>query len=118
VTQYAHLAQLHFTLTTTQPDTLPALLFKKLNAPFPLLNLHPTTLDYHIHFAIHEFNIGPHPGPLPHMASKPPENRERAFGNMLQKNISNLWTGQLHNAAKIPAGHLTGRKASGRTYRA
>jgi len=48
LTKYVHLAQLHFRLTITRPDTLPALLFKKLKTPFSpsLSNLHTTTLDY------------------------------------------------------------------------
>ena len=48
LTRYVHLAQLHFRLTITRPDTLPALLFNKLNSSLPLFNLHTSTLDYHI----------------------------------------------------------------------
>ena len=40
LTRYVHLAQLHFRLTITRPDTLPALLFKKLNSSLPLPNLY------------------------------------------------------------------------------
>jgi len=58
-TKYVHPAQLHFRLTITRPDTLLALLFKnlKVHAPFPLSNLHTTTLDYHIRHATHAFKI-------------------------------------------------------------
>jgi len=48
LTQYVHLAQLHFRRTITRPDTLPQLLFKTLNTPFPLSNFHTMTLDYQI----------------------------------------------------------------------
>jgi len=46
------------------------------------------------------------------MASQPPKNRERAYRKMMRKAISILWKGQLYNAAHIPAGQPTGRKAS------
>jgi len=39
--KYVHLAQLHFGLIITRPDTLPAILFKKLNSPFPLSKCTP-----------------------------------------------------------------------------
>jgi len=109
LTKYVHLTQLHFRLTITRPDTLPALLFKnlKLNKPFPLSNLHTTTLDYHIRYATHTFKIDLQTDPLPHMASQPPKNRERAL-----KMLRNLWKGQLYNAAHTPAGQPLGRKAS------
>ena len=68
LTQYVHLAQLHFRLTLTRPDTLPALLFKTLNTLSPLSNLHTTTLDYHIWYATHAFKIDLKTDPLPHMA--------------------------------------------------
>jgi len=114
LTQYVHLTQLHFRLTITRPDTLPALLFKTLNTPFPLSNLHTTTLDYHIRYATHAFKIDRdlQTDPLPHMASQPSKNRERAFRNMRRKIISDLWKGQLHNAAHTPSGQPLGRKAS------
>ena len=69
LTQYVHLAQLHFRFNLTRPDTHPALLFKTLNTPFPLSNLHTTTLDYHIRYATHAFKIDLQTEPLPHMAS-------------------------------------------------
>jgi len=103
-TKYVHLAQLHFRLTITRPDTLPALLFKKINTPFPLSNLHTTTLDYHIRYATHAFKIDLQTDPLPHMASQPSKNRERAFRNMIRKITSDLRKGQLHNAAHTPSG--------------
>jgi len=55
LTKYVHLAQLHFRLTMTRPETLPALLFKKLNTSSPLSHMHTTTLDYHIRHATHAF---------------------------------------------------------------
>jgi len=88
LTQYVHLAQLHFRLTITRADTLPALLFKKLNTPFPLTNLHTTTLDYHIRYATHAFKIDLPTDPLPHMASQPSKNRECAFRNMMRKSLA------------------------------
>jgi len=48
------------------------------------------------------------------MASQPPKNRECAFlkaQNLIVKITSNPWKGQLYNAANIPAGQPTGRKA-------
>jgi len=112
LTKYVHLAQLHFRLTIIRPDTLPALLFKKLNTPFPLSNLHTTTLDYHIRYATHAFKIDLQTDPLPHMASQPSKNRERAFRNMMRKIINDLWKEQLHNAAYTPSGQPLERKAS------
>jgi len=57
LTKYVHLAQLHFRLAINRPDTLPALLFNKLNSSLPLSGyiLHTSTLDYHIRYAIHAF---------------------------------------------------------------
>jgi len=49
---------------------------------------------------------------LPDMTSQPPKNRERVFRNMMRKNISDLWKGQLYNAAFTHAGQPPGRKAS------
>jgi len=57
LTRYVHLAQLHFRLTITRPDTLLALLFKKLNSSLPLPSLHTSTLDYHIRDATHAFKV-------------------------------------------------------------
>ena len=38
--QYTHLAQLHFCLTKTRPDTLPATLFKTFNKSIALIGDH------------------------------------------------------------------------------
>jgi len=46
------------------------------------------------------------------MTSQHPKNRERAFQNMMRKTISDLWKGQLYNAARTHAGQTPGRKAS------
>jgi len=46
------------------------------------------------------------------MASQPSQNRERAFRNMMRKSISDLWKGQLYNAAHTHAGQSPGRNAS------
>jgi len=112
--KYVHLAQLHFGLIITRPDTLPAILFKKLNSPFPLSNVHTSTLDYHIRYAIHAFKIDIQTDSLPHMASQTPKNRERRFRNMIRNFISDLWNGQLYIAAHIGthAGQSPRRKAS------
>jgi hypothetical protein len=112
LTKYVHLAQLHFRLTITRPDTLPALLFNKLNSSLPLSSLHTSTLDYHIRYATHAFKIDLQTDPLPDMTSQPPKNRERAFRNMMRKFISDLWKGQLYNAARTYARQPPGRKAS------
>jgi len=112
LTRYVHLPQLHFRLTITRPDTLPALLFKKLNSSLPLPSLHTSTLDYHIRYATHAFKIHLQTDPLPDMTSQPPKNRELTFRNMMKKIISDLWKGQLYNAARTHAGQPPGRKAS------
>ena len=91
--KYVHLAQLHFRLTITRPDTLPALLFNKLNSSLPLSNLHTPTLDYPTRYATHAFRIDLQTDPLPDMTSQPPKNRERAFRNLMRKIISDLWKG-------------------------
>jgi len=41
--QYTHLAQLHFCFTKTQPDTLPATLFKIFNKPLAFNSLSTTS---------------------------------------------------------------------------
>jgi len=79
LTRYVHLAQLHFRLTITRPDTLPVLLFKKLNSSLPLPNLHTSTLDYHIRYATHAFKVDLQTDPLPDMTSQPPKNRDVLF---------------------------------------
>ena len=79
LTKYVHLVQLHFRLTITRPDILPALLFQKLSSSLPLSNLHTLTLDYHIRYATHAFKVDLQTDPLPDMISQPPKNRERAF---------------------------------------
>jgi len=112
LTKHVHLAQLHFRLTITRPDTLPALLFTKLNSSFLLSNLYTSTLDYHKRHATHTFKIDLQTDPLPHMASQPPKNCERALRNMMRKFISDLWKGQLYNAARTHAGQPPRRKTS------
>ena len=112
LTRYVHLAQLHFRLTITRPDTLPALLFQKLNSSLPLPNLHTSTLDYYIQYATHAFKVDLQTDPLPDMTLQPTKNRERAFRNMMRKTISTLWRGQLYNAARTHAVQSPGRKAS------
>jgi len=111
LTRFLHLAQLHFRLTITRPNTLPALLFKKLKLSLPLPNLHTSTLDYHIQYATHAFMVDLQTDPLPYMSSQPTKNRERAFRNMKRKRISTLWRGELYNAAGTHVGQSPGRKA-------
>jgi len=91
-------------------DTLPALLFKKLNSSLPLPNLHVTTLDYHIRYATQAFKVDLQTDPLPDMTAQPPKNRERAFRNMMRKTISTLWKGQLYNSTRSHLGQPPGRK--------
>ena len=107
LTKYVRLAQLHFRLTITRPDTLPTPLFDKLNSSLPLSNLHTSTLDYHIRYATHTFKVDLQTD----MTSQPPKNCERTF-RMMRKFISDLWKGQLYNAARTHAGQPPGRKAS------
>ena len=112
LTRYVHLAQLHFRLTITRPDTLPALLFNRLNSSLPLPNLHTSTLDYHIRYATHAFKVDLQTDPLPDMTLQTTKNRERAFRNMMRKTISTLWRGQLYNAARKHTVQSPRRKAS------
>ena len=112
LTRYVHLAQLHFRLTITRPDTLPALLFKKLNSSLPLPNLHTSILYYHVRYATHAFKVDLQTDSFPDMTSQPTKNHERAFRNMTRKTISTLWRGQLYNAARTHAGQSPGQKAS------
>jgi len=79
LTRYVHLAQLHFQLTITRPDTLPALLFKRLNSSLPLPNLHTSTLEYHIRYATHAFKVDLQTDPLPDMTLQPTKNRANVF---------------------------------------
>ena len=105
--RYVHLAQLHFRLTVTRPDTLPALLFHRLKSSLPLPNLHNSTLDYHIRYATHAFKVDLQTDPLPDMTSQPTKNRERAFRNIMRKIISTLYNDGRTHALQSP-----GRKAS------
>ena len=88
--QYTHLAQLHFHLTKTHPDTLPATLYKTFNKPLALNNLHPSTLNYHIRKSLYQLHIDPLVDPLPHMITLPHKSRERAYRNILRTTISTL----------------------------
>ena len=76
--QYTHLAQLHFRLTKTPSDTLPATLFKTFNKSLALNNLQPSTLDYHIRNSLHQLHIDPLVDPLPHMATLPHKSAHRS----------------------------------------
>ena len=67
--QYTYLAQMHFHLRKTQPDTLPATLFKTFDESLALSHLHPSTLDYHIWNSLQQLHIDPLVDPLPHMAT-------------------------------------------------
>jgi len=82
--QYTHLAQLHVCLSKTQPDTLPATLFKTFNTSLALSNLHPSTLDYHIWNSLHQLQIDPLVDPLPHMFTLTHNSRKRAYRNILR----------------------------------
>ena len=86
--QYTHLAQLHFRLTKTQPDTLPATLFKTFNKSLAFSNLHPSALEYHIWNSLHQFH--PLVDPLPHMVTLPHKSCERAY--------CNIWGARLRRA--------------------
>jgi len=105
LTKYVHLTQLQCRLTMTRPDTLSALLFKKLNSSLPLPNLHTSIHTFKIDLQLEN-------DPRPHMTSQPPKNREPAFRDMMRKFVSDLWKGQLYNAVRTHAGQPPGRKAS------
>jgi len=110
--QYTHLAQLHFRLTKTRSDTLPATLFKTFNKSLALSNHHPSTLDYHIRNSVHQFRIDPLVDPLPRMATLPHKSRERAYRNILRTTISTLWRMELLTHAHLQLPHINSRKAS------
>jgi len=106
--QYTHLAQ----LTKTHPDTLPATLFKTLNKPLALSNLHPSTLDYHIRYSLHQLHIDPLVDPLPHMITLPQKCRECAYRNILRDAIRIIGRMELLNLAPLHLPHNNCRKAS------
>jgi len=110
--QYTHLAQLHFRLTKTRSDTLPATLFKTFNKSLALSNLHPSTLDYHIQNSLHQLHIDPFMDPLPHMTTLPYKSHERAYRNILSTTISTLWRMELLNLAPLHLPRINCRKAS------
>ena len=110
--QYTHLAQLHFRLTKTRSDTLPATLFKTFKKSLALSNLHPSTLDYHILNSLHQLHIDPFVDPLPHMTTFPLKSRERAYRNLLRTTISTLWRMELLNLNPLHLPHINCRKAS------
>ena len=110
--KYVHLAQLHFRLTITRPDTLPALFFKRLNSSLPLPNLHTSTLGYHIRYATHDFRVKLQTDTLPDMTSQPPKNRKCTFRNIMRKTSITLWKGQLYNTVRTHTGQHPGRKTS------
>ena len=88
--QYTHLApQIHFRLTKTWLDTLPAILFKTFNKSLPITNLQPSILDYHIRNSLHQLHIDPIIDSPPHMATMLHKSRERAYrrGNVLRTAI-------------------------------
>ena len=109
--QYTYLAQLRFRLTKTQPDTLPATLFKTFNKPLALNNLHPSPFDYHIRNSLHQLHIDPLVVPLPHMITLPHKCRKRAY-RILRTTISTLWRMDLLNQAPLHLPHTNCRKAS------
>jgi len=110
--QYTYLAQLRFRLTKTQPDTLPATLFKTFNKPLALNNLHPSPFDYHIRNSLHQLHIDPLIDPLPHKITLPHKCRERAYRNILRTTISTLWRMDLLNHAPLHLPHTNCRKVS------
>ena len=112
LTRYVHLAQLHFRLTITRPDTLPALLFKKLNSFLPLPNLFTPTLGYHIRYATHAFKVDLQADVLPEMISQPTKNHDVLFETWGEKLLAPLWRGKLYNAARTHAGQSPVRKVS------
>jgi len=60
----------------------------------------------------HVFKVDLQTDPLPDMSSQPTKNRERTFRNMVRKNISTLWRGELYNTVRTHTGQSPGRKAS------
>ena len=110
--QYTHLAQLHFRLTKTQSDTLPATLFKTFNKPLALNNLHPSALDYHIQNSLHQLHSDLLVDPLSRMITSPHKICKRAYSNILRNNISTLWRMDLLNQAPLHLPHTNCRKTS------
>ena len=110
--QYTRLAQLHFCLTKTKPDTLHATVFKTFNESLALSNPHSSTLDYHIRNSLHQLHIDPLVDPLPHMVTLPPKSWKRACRNILRTTISTLWQMDLLNQAPLHLPHTNCRKAS------
>ena len=109
--RHIHLTQLYFRLTRTRANTLPGTLYDALNRSLPLRNLHPTSLHFHIRQTAQLFGLNLDTDPLPHMSTSPPQNRERAFRNLMRKRISALWRSELYHAGTpapgVPIGRFT-----------
>ena len=103
---------MHFCLTKTRSDTLPAILCKTFNQFLALSNLHPSTLDYHIWNSLHQLHVDPVTDPLPHMATLPHKSRERASRNVLRTTISTLWRMELLNQCPLNLSHTNSRRTS------
>ena len=111
-TQLVHLAQLHFKLTKTIPHTIPGALYKLRSDPISIPQLHPKSLDRHIQHTLQQLKIDPIQDALPHMIEPPPQNRKKAYRNMMQQNVRNIWGLQLYNETLRYSGHSIGRLGS------
>jgi len=103
---------LHFQLTKTRPDTLPASLFKPFNKSLALSYLLHSTLDYHIQISLHQLHIDPLVDPLQHTTTLLHKSQERAYRNILRTTISSLWQMEILNHAPLYLPHINSRKAS------
>ena len=106
------LAQLHFRLTKTHSDALPATLFKTFNKPLALNNFHPSALDYHIQNSLHQLHIDPLVDLLPHMITFPQKCCKHVYRNVLHNTISTLWRMELLNLTPLHLPHNNCRKSS------
>ena len=103
---------MHFRLTKTRPDTLPAIPFRTLNKSQALHNLHPSTLDYHIWNPLYQLHIDSLVDPLPQKATLLHKSRERAYRNILRTTISTLQRMQLLNHAPLHLPHTNCKETS------
>jgi len=110
--QHTYHAQSHFRLTKTHSDALPATLFKTLNKPLALNNLHPSTLDYHIRNSLRKLHIDPLVDRLPHVITLSQKYREPAYRNILRTTISTLRRVELLNLVPLHLPHNNCREAS------
>ena len=107
-----NLAQLHFRIIKTIPHTIPGALYELRSDLISILHLHPESLDHHIQHTLQQLKIDPTQDPLPYMNPLPPKNREKAYRNMMRRNVSHIWRLQLYNSTLWYPGYPIGRLGS------